>query len=46
VAWYLGWIESERGAAVIAVALETGTAIQAQEIGITLLESYRETVIP
>ncbi|MFN2275610.1 MAG: FtsW/RodA/SpoVE family cell cycle protein [Anaerolineales bacterium] len=46
VAWYLGWIESERGAAVVAVALETGTAIQAQEIGITLLESYRETVIP
>jgi cell division protein FtsW (lipid II flippase) len=46
VAWYLGFISGERGAAVVAVALENGTPVQAERIGQTMLSGYQETIIP
>jgi cell division protein FtsW (lipid II flippase) len=46
MAWYLGFIPGEQGAAVVAVALENGTPAQAERIGRTLLSGYREIIIP
>ena len=45
LAWFLGIIPSEQGSAVIAVALENGSPVQAENIGVLLLEAY-QAVLP
>lgn len=44
LAWFLGIIPSEQGSAVLAVALENGSPVQAEKIGVSLLKAYREVL--